>query len=254
MGEKNDAAKAKMALPWVLKEILTRIRDEILLTAVAFVIILALVIISGREISIEIGVTFVSLYVIAASFYLVKKGKKTKKEIQENTASEAQQNTLKWRMVAAYPTGFPTPLEARKLNIKIVNFPLTFTVNNNTSKTYLAKVYVKSHTQALGYVLDSTAKNWKWHYGIIPYREKTNLSLNHEIELKICPKEKSAFEFRGVYRPLLEVNDFNLRDSVLIQFRLSATSEDKRWVIDTGFKRLELPFKEGLMGSIQKLA
>lgn len=245
MEEAKQKQETKAGFFEVLRELGKRIKDEILLLAFVFALIVAFVAITMRQFPAWIGITFVLLYLAAVGCYLVQKTMKVSTKLKE----DATDQVFEWRI--SYPSAFPTPIAIRP-GLQYVNFDLKLIIKNLTSHAYSTMVYVNSNTQAIGFVLDSPVKIWKRRYGIIPYREDQHLSLGQIIELKIHSNSEEVFTFHGIYRPLRAFRDLHLKDTILIKYRIYAKSDDGRWKMDSGIKRIEIPFRDKLQYAKRK--
>lgn len=237
MGKRKERKEARVGFFELLRELVKRIRNEILILAFALALISALVAITSQQFPAWIGITFILLYLIAVGCYLIQKTKKTSAELKE----EASKPIFEWSIYC--PPAFQSPTKIEP-GLRFVRFDLRFTAKNLSDKTFLTKVWVKSSTQAIGFTLDSPVKRWKRRYGIIPYREELEITLDNIIEQTIPSNEEEDFTFHGLYRPLHALRDFQLKRTVLINYQILATAEEGRWIMDSGVKRIEIPFKD----------
>ena len=240
MENEKESKEAKANIFEVLKEVVRRLKEEILIFAFGLALLVASIIISTGEFPMWGAITFIALYLIAVGCYFVSKTMKTSAELEK----EASKQGLQWSIVC--PPAFQNPFTIIKTTpgLRIVSFDVIFKVKNLLPHPYLVKVYIKSPTQAIGLALDSPIKVWKRAYGIIPHREEVELSLNNMIEQKIASNQEETYIFHGVYRPLEAFRDFRLRERFILYYRIYGESEDNKWIVDSYEKRLEIPFKE----------
>jgi hypothetical protein len=237
VAQEGERKEANAGLFEVLRELTHRIRSEILLFGFVFALIIAFVAITTREFPVSLGITFISLYLIAVGCYFIQKGAKTRSELNE----EASRSAFHWEVFCPPAFQSPTTVDSR---LSLVSFNFKIIAKNLSESAYLTKVYVKSESQAIAFAQDSPVRMWKRHHWIVPYREEAEITLDGLIEMKMSPSEQESFVFHGLYRPFHADRDFRLRKTLLIMYQLCATSEDKRWIIDSGLKRIEIPFKD----------
>lgn len=236
----KESKEAKANIFEVLKEVVRRLKEEIFILAFGLALLVASIIISTREFPMWGAITFIALYLIAVGCYFASKIMKTSAELEK----EASKQALQWSI--ACPPAFQNPFTIIKTTpgLRIVSFNVIFKVKNLSPHPYIVKVYIRSPTQSIGFALDSPIKVWKRAYGIIPYREEVELSLDNMIEQKISSNQEETYNFHGFYRPLQAFRDFQLRERIILCYRIYGESEDDKWVVDSHEKRLEIPFKE----------
>jgi hypothetical protein len=227
----------------LLKELGSRLKQEIFLLAFIFALIIAYVAITKTNFSISIGVTFILLYAVAVIAYFASKIKTTTKQIQEKS-----RETISW--IIGYPH-FQNPYKimVERPSLRIVHFDIELTLTNESGKSITSYVYFKSPTQALGFVLDEPRQIWKRKYGIIPYRTEVELSLDVGEQQIINSNDKTTFVFHGCYRPLFAFKDKDLREKIVLSYKITAKSiDDSKHItyFDTGFKKIHIPFEDAV--------
>jgi len=164
---------------------------------------------------------------------------------QGEIASREQPSRVDIRWKIRYPI-FPTPLRIAMNypNVIIMHFDLKFEIENLTNENLYTKVYAVSRSPAVIFTLDYPVTQWSWKYGIIPHRKVVKLSSDKYVEEKISAKQKGELLFHFIYRPRQASEDWTLKRHILVEYRLSAISEDKQIVIDSYYKRIVIPFKD----------
>lgn len=243
----EDNEKAKTGFWELLREMGRRLKDEIFLLAFLFALLVTYTAILTPQFPMSIGMTFVGLYLIAVLSYLSIKLKRTSSQVQEQS-----KEYIKWRI--SYPSAFQNPhkvlrenLEQRRSPEEIVHFDIGLELINQTTEPIDARVYVKSPTQAVGFIWDEAKEIWKRHFGIIPRKETVEFALDCAETSSIDGERKANFVFHGWYRPHFAFRDFSLRGKIVITYRIHAESERGSpfgKYFDTGLRKIAIPFKD----------
>ena len=238
---KKEQEASSLTLTEILLRLIERLKEELFILGVAFCLLVVVTVIFSGQFPLWAAFTFIAIYLIAATCYLYPKTMDAKKEIKDATSNVL---STKWRISAPKAFQDPFQISLEKPSLRVVRFDLVFKVKNLSKIGYLLKVYVTSTTQAVVFPLDSPVKVWKRAYGVIPYREEKEISLDNLIEQAIGPEGEVEYVFHGWYRPLLAHKDFQYKHNILILYRLLGVSEDRKWTVDFHEHRIEIPFEK----------
>ena len=239
---KTEKEKRKISYLEILKELSKNLKDELLIFAVIFTIIIfqASFMI---QFSLWLAITFISIYLITIVCYLIKKGRETTTKLKRKT-----KDYIKWKITL--PRAFPNPFQVMEKNgsekFPFFHFDITFTIKNCTKRILMTKIYIESSTQAVIFAMTPPKKIKKRRFGILTYEEEVKMALNDFEKGLISPNQEETFSFHGIYRPKYAFEDFHLRTKIAIKYRIHAESEEgliRKIYFDTKEKKIEIPFQ-----------
>lgn len=237
----NNTEKSKVGLMELLREVLKKLKHELIVLAFGLVILVTYVALSSREFSASIAFTFIMLYAITIGAYLVLKTRTIDSQLKE-----ASKEYIRYGI--GYPVAFPNPhkVSKKRPELAVVHFALTFEVENHMKEIMMFRVYVCSPTQAVGFAWESPRKVWRRQFGIIPHREEVDFALDDAEYRSISPEQKEKIAFQGLYRPRFAYTDFSHRGKIVLTFRRSGREQNPfaTSFVDTHIKKIYIPFKD----------
>lgn len=225
--------------PWtLLSYLISKIGDVIILQGFFYALLLIIVSMRYGKIDKSVFSSIIILYLLNTLAYILIR------DVREKETEAKNVESIKWKV--KHPLFFPSPFYLLKnaSGISRISFPFDFRITNNTKDNIKGIVYVKSKTQAVGFVMDEKITVWKRHYFIIPRRTTQRLSLDNSIELEIPPDQDALFSFTGWYRPIYALDEYSLNRKITLYFRLVG---DPGWLsnnIDTKLQRIDIPFRD----------
>ena len=227
----GSAPETPKGLITILFQTIQKITNEFLTFSLSIILIIAVVMIANKNIDPFLIGAILMIYFIAVFIYSYYYEEK-KEDVSQPFSYGCQ-----------YPI-FTPPFDkdTGKRYIGTVAFPIIFTINNDSEFQYETSIYIQSKTQAVGFVLDEETTKWKRKFVLIPYRETAELSLDQTITQGVGPLAETKFIFRGIYRPMLAWDDYNLRRQITLHYRIIMKSDKHQY--DSLMKRLDIPFEE----------
>lgn len=244
----NETDDNKKVFPYsdVFKELIVRIKNEILLLAFGFALILALLLIYQPQIPNTTVVLFISLYLVAVGAYLVLKAKEigtSRQQKEESNQTEKKQNgAIKWKIEYAKSFNNPFLLAKERPQLSLVHFDVDISIKNLHDESIDAKVYLKSPSQAVIFVWDEQMKVTRRKFGILPQKRTFETSLDIWETQCISPKQIGKYRFHGLFRPHQAFEDYHIRNAIVLSYSIQAKSE--KAVFNTGFRKIEIPFED----------
>jgi len=240
---KTEEEKRKIGYLEILKELSKNLKDELLIFAIFFAIIIVQTSFM-MQFSLWLAITLISIYLITIICYLVKKSRETTTEMKRKT-----EDYIKWKITL--PRAFPNPFRVIEKygeeTFPLLHFDITFTIKNYTKKTLMTKMWIESATQAIFFAMTPPKKIKKRRFGILTYEKEVKRSLDDFEEGLISPNQEENFTFHGIYRPKYAFEDFHLRTKIAIKYRIYAESEEglfRKIYFDTKEKKIEIPFED----------
>jgi len=232
----KERKTAKVSLTEILGEVIGKLSDEILVFGVGLVLIIAIIVMFAGQFPPWAAIAIVTIYAVAAVYSIYTRSIETKDKLEK-----ALQKVIEWTY--SRPRAFQNPLKTDP-TLRIVHFSINFKLKNHAETGCILRVYIKSTTQAVVFPLDSPIKVWKRAYGIVPYREEVRMALDNMIEQKISAGSQGEYNFHGWYRPLFAHEDYQYKRRIVILCRVEGKSDDGKWIVDSHYKRMEIPFRD----------
>ena len=105
----------------------------------------------------------------------------------------------------------------------------------------------RAPSPAVVFVWDEPVEINKHKYGIFPFKEKFEFSLDIWETQKIDPNRTAKYRFHGWYRWNKAFEDYHSRRSIVLSYNIYANSSEDdsdKIVFDTGNRKIEIPFKD----------
>jgi hypothetical protein len=212
------------ALSQSLSSTVYGIQNEILLAAIAIVIVLAMVAIAGRF-TILNSIIIVVIFVIALLAYNQQKRNVTIRPPGSITSTtDAERNTVGWSLPAELLLPDPMVLLNFKPQLKTINFDWSFKIT--TKKSTWIYIAVLSNFQSLVFIPDVPIRIWRLR---TLRHEHVPISLNDIRTVKTSDSEApEELQFHVLYRLLFAFKDSAIRSQLALSYQIWASDDDRK--------------------------
>jgi hypothetical protein len=203
-----------------------KISNEILLTAVVFGLILAMIAVFGRF-SYEVGFMILALFYGGVFAYVIIRPRTVASGLPPGRIAKTSELKQHISWSAPKEITLPDPLKASDYKPKLerLRFKIPFSVASE--KPVYVFLEVRSQFQSIVFIPDMVLRKWNWK----TFRhEVTSVALNDvRIVRTAVGSAKSELEFNGCYRLMYAIRDTVIRRQLPLWYHLWASYDFRTW-------------------------